>query len=212
VAIITKIELQKNRKGINVHLDGKFAFSLNSLVAFKTDLKKGQTLSEAQVARLLLDSDFQRFYDRCLDLISRRPHSESEIRRYLTRKIPDSLTKDDLVDQIVNRLTELHYLDDSAFADWWLNQRATFRPKSRLALKAELTDKGINPDLIKEKFTQLDPDDEYQQALAIAQKRIVRFHTLPPQQIRQKLTGYLARKGYNWDLITKILEEILKKK
>ncbi len=45
--------------------------------------------------------------------------------------------------RVIDYLSEMHYVDDEAFAEFWVDQRETFRPRSRLALRQELAQKGL---------------------------------------------------------------------
>ncbi len=50
---ISKIKLQKNKKRVNVYLDGKFAFGLVLDIFAKAGLKTGQELSEKEIENLI---------------------------------------------------------------------------------------------------------------------------------------------------------------
>ena len=83
---ITKIKAQKNKKRVNIYLDGKFAFGLDADNFLKANLKKGQELNQKQIDDLIFKNEFQKLFDRTLRLISRRPRSKKEIRDYLKIK------------------------------------------------------------------------------------------------------------------------------
>lgn len=144
---------------------------------------------------------FSALLDKTLRLISARPRSEKEILDYLQRKKIDQ----NLVTEIIQKLKSLRMLDDSAFAEWWIEQRATFRPKGKIALKVELKQKGIGKEIIDELIGNR--VDEFALAKQAAQKKIKLYRKLSPQEFRQKMTSFLAQRGFTWETIKKVLEE-----
>jgi hypothetical protein len=53
---------------------------------------------------------------------------------------------DEAVDAAIQRMQELGYLDDGAFARFWVESRQTGTPRSRRALAFELSRKGVGRD------------------------------------------------------------------
>jgi regulatory protein len=70
---------------------------------------------------------------------SRRAAVEDETRR----RLRNAGYRVDLVDAALDRLTELGYLDDAAFARTWVESRDRARPRSARALRDELRRKGV---------------------------------------------------------------------
>lgn len=195
---VTKIKAQKNQRRVNIYLDGKFAFGLDADNLLKAELEVGQELTEKQIRDLIFKNEFQKLYDRALKFISFRPRSEKEIRDYLKKKKAASR----LADEVVKKLQSLGQLDDQAFAAWWFEQRAAFRPRGKFALKAELRQKGISQAIIEKVLEQLDE-------LSLAQKAVVKkmkaYKKLGPREFRQKMTAFLARSGFSWETIREVL-------
>ena len=68
-----------------------------------------------------------------------RPRSADEVRR----RLRDAGYRADLVEGTLDRLTELGYLDDAAFARAWVESRDRTRPRGARALRDELRRKGV---------------------------------------------------------------------
>lgn len=68
-----------------------------------------------------------------------RPRSSVEVRRRLC----DAGYRADLVEGALERLTELGYLDDAAFARAWVESRDRARPRGARALRDELRRMGV---------------------------------------------------------------------
>lgn len=74
-----------------------------------------------------------------------RPRTRWEVERRLRRAGTDEATLTSTLD----RLTELGYLDDAAFARWWGEQRDRHRPRGRRLLEAELRQRGVPREVIE---------------------------------------------------------------
>ena len=51
--------------------------------------------------------------------------------------------------------------------------------------------------------------DEHSAALELARKRLPRLANLEPDVRKRRLSDYLARRGYGWDVIRPVLDEVL---
>jgi regulatory protein len=102
-------------------------------------------------------------------------------------------------------LKYLDFLDDRKFAVWWVEQRLAFRPKSKLSLKFELKGKGIDENLIKEVLFETKVD-EVKLAKDLIEKKRYKWEKLDNFEARRKMSEFLARKGFNWEIIRKILD------
>lgn len=72
-------------------------------------------------------------------LLEARPRTTSDLRTRLLR----SSWPPSLVEGAIERLTELGFLDDEAFARDWMESRDRGRPRGERALKIELRRKGV---------------------------------------------------------------------
>jgi regulatory protein len=200
MGVITALTVQKrNPDRINVFIDEKFAFGLATAVA--TMLKIGQTVSPELAAFLQRQDDVSKAKERAVQLISRRPRSVAEIERYLRNKDFD----DHVIEQAITRLQEVGLLDDDAFARYWVEQRDTFKPRSHLALRQELQQKGVNRAAIEAAVSDVDQTAAAQRA---AEKQARRYQHLSEDEFRNKLGGFLQRRGFNYEVIRQVTEEI----
>lgn len=143
----------------------------------------------------------------CYRYLTIRNRSEKEIRDYLTKK----KVSEEIIEQLVALLYEQKFLNDEAFARSWIVQRARFRPKGKMALKIELAQKGISKDIIEQVMSEDNEElpDELTQAKALIERRIVKVKDLPRQEIYQKVGGFLARRGFPWEISKKAIDSSL---
>ena len=195
---ITALKLQKtNKERVNVYLDGRYAFSLAAIEAAK--LRRGQLLSDQEIEDLLERDSFQKAYARALRFLSYRPRSEAEVRRYLQgKKVPPTIEA-----EVVERLTSAGLLDDQAFARYWVENRESFNPRGRHALRYELRQKGLGEKTIALALEDIDEEESAYRAL------ISRARRMPPldrRSFRKKLSSFLRRRGFSYEAISAAIE------
>ena len=198
---ITALEVQKrNQERVSVFLDGEFAFGLPMIEAAR--LRKGQILSDDEVTALRAIDDVARAVDRAVKLLARRPYSIAEIRQNLASHDIAPGT----IDAALAKLDRLGYVDDRAFAAYWIENRERFRPRSPRALRYELRQKGIANDVIQAALNAIDPHDS---AYRAAQDKVRRFQGLDRQTFRNKLGGFLARRGFGYDIVRDTVDQLI---
>ena len=125
---ITALTRQKrNPDRINVYLDGTFAFGLAAISA--VPLRVGQLLTQTEIDSLKGADLEEKAKEVALRFIEYRPRSTAETRQHLLKKeYPE-----DVVERVIERLTAVELLNDAAFANYWVEQRQTFKPRTQLA-------------------------------------------------------------------------------
>jgi regulatory protein len=196
---ITALTAQvKNPDRVSVFVDGEFACGLALEVA--AGLRVGQSITPAELAALERREEVHRARERAVGLLARRPRSANEISRQLRRHQHD----DEVIQLVIDDLTAAGLIDDDAFAAFWVEQRDTFRPRSRLALQQELNQKGLERDVVS---AALQGHDEIDAARRVARKQAARYSQLPEAEWRAKLTRYLMRHGYAYDVVSEVVGE-----
>jgi regulatory protein len=200
MARITALCPGKGRgKRMNVYLDGKYTFSLDNEVVAVRKLKVEQELSDEDIEVLSKADDFQRCLNAALHYISYRPRSENEVRDRLKRGKYDTETRE----AVITRLKEKGYIDDLAFARFWLDNRQSFSPRSRWLTRVELKQKGVAESIIDQLVGDIDDVDcAYQAALG----KINKISLSDYQTYRRRLGGYLKRRGFKYEIIKRTVE------
>jgi regulatory protein len=200
---ITAIEpQQKNPQRVNIYLDGAFAFGLARITAGW--MKVGLELSDEKIAALKDDDAHEMTYQKALHFLSYRPRSSYEVRKNLINRG----TPPPLVEETVTRLQRAGLVNDQEFAQAWVENRNTFRPRSRSALRMELRRKGLSDEVIQKVLDE--HVDEEALANIAAQKYGPRLAGLEWLDFRQKLSGYLARRGFSYTTISPVVSKVWK--
>lgn len=202
--IITKIKPQKNKKRVNIYLDGKFAFGLDLENIMKLGLKEDQELTKTEVKKIVEEAEFKKVYDKILKFATLRPRSEKEFKDWLRKHgVHKSLHK-----KLFNKLKRLDLLDDRKFTAWWIEQRKEFKPRGKKALYSELMKKGVDKKIIDEAISDA-KIDETKMAKELIEKKKYKWKKLVGFEKRKKMSSYLARKGFSWGIIREVVNEEL---
>lgn len=197
---ITALEVQqKNRERINVYLDEQFAFGLNQLDAAR--LRVGQVLSESEIEHLKTKDTSTQAFDKAVRFLAPRPRSRAEVRQQLTQKG----FQEGVIDEVITRLEGLNYLDDLAFARFWMQNRNEFNPRGAQAIRYELRQKGIDRTIIDEVLAEF---DSLELALRAAQKKMRSLRGKDSQTVRTQLGGFLTRRGFDYQTVRSVLEHV----
>ena len=205
---ITDIRPQKKHHTgeprFNIYLDGKFGFAVPAVALAKAGLAVGNQLSQQEIDELVKENEYLKVYDRVLNFISFRPRSEKEIKDWFKRKEVGEETQK----MIWEKLTHLGYINDEEFVKWWIDQRTTFRPVGKRVIEMELRQKGISPNLVSQYLSiSVSSSSELELAKKAAEKKIKLYKNLPPQEFKQKMSSFLARRGFSWETIEQVIDE-----
>jgi regulatory protein len=194
--LITAIEPQRRAGGrrSNVFLDGRYAFSLQDDLA--AALRVGQPLSADAAERLQQQDERARAVESALAFLSYRPRSEREVRDRLARKQLSA----DAIGHAIARLRQLGLLDDRAFAQYWVEQRQTHRPRGQRLLRQELLQKGIDRELgaaVLEASAEQEPAVEA--ACRAGRRRARTVQAADEREFSQRLGPFLLRRGFDYE-------------
>ncbi len=197
---ITALTVQKNNPNrVNVYLDGEFAFGLARITA--AWLKNGDELSDEKIARLLAEDSREWAYQQATLFLSYRARSEKEIRQNLRKHE----VSEEAIEETLERLRKAGLANDKDFAQAWVENRSTFRPRSKKALAIELRQKGLDNETIQASLSAV---DEEALAYETGSKRAARFAGMEWNEFRKKLSEFLARRGFSYSVIAPIVSKI----
>lgn len=207
---ITAIALQtRDKNRVNISVDGKYRFSLDAYQLVDLGVRVGLEYDETELIALEQESRFGKVYGRALEYCLMRPRSMREVRSYLHRKTQSMFDKSgelrtgvapEITARVFDRLTDKGYVDDTKFAQYWVDNRSLVKGVSFRKLISELRAKGVDSTIIEQVLNETDRNDCEEIQKIIAKKR-ARY----PDE--QKLTMYLARLGFGYDDIKKALNK-----
>ena len=148
---ITAIVMQqKNKKRVNLSLDGKFCCSLEAISVLKHNLQVGQQLELNDLESIQLDSEKNTAFDKAIKYLSIRMRSNKEMREYLQQKG----YLDVVVDWCMDKLLQYGYQDDDVFAKLYIQSKANKNGKYKLEF--ELKQLGVSQDIVDKHLKTVD--------------------------------------------------------
>ncbi|UUU25329.1 recombination regulator RecX [Streptomyces sp. DSM 40750] len=141
----------------------------------------------------------------CLRLLTGTPRTRKQLADALhKREIPE-----DVADEVLSRFEEVGLINDSAFADAWVESRHHGRGLARRALAQELRTKGVDSALIDEAVSQLDSEQEETTARELVVRKLRSTRGLDRDRRLRRLAGMLARKGYPEGMALRVVRQAL---
>ncbi len=202
---ITALEPQANNpERVNLFVDGRFMLGASAAIVLQMGLHVEEDISQEQLEQLRNEEAEQQAVDRAFNFLSYRPRSREEVRRYLLRK----QTAPEIIEAALARLDRLDFVNDRAFAGFWIENREQFSPRGSRALKNELRLKGVDREVVDE---LVDEEQDEQRALLAGRKKAISLARLPNidyATFRTRLGSFLLRRGFGYEVATRTVKAL----
>jgi len=203
---VTDLRIVNSRSGVTeVWLDGAPWERVQPDTVVLFHLKRGMNLNDNQLTEIRA-SNVRLLARQALARYSAlKVRSSRQGRDYLMRRGFD----EDVIDATIEDAAQRGWINDQDFADAFVRRRAAVRPAGPSRLRSELMAKGIDGDTAEDAIARYGPDPQSQRdrARAAALKRMAAWRgRYDAPALRQRLRDYLARQGYDSDLIREIVE------
>ncbi len=203
---ITKLVQSKKQNLVQIFIDEEFAASINKNTLVKFQLHQGLVITHDLWLEILNKDLFVKLYYAAIKQIASRPRTLREMQTYLKSKIKKLLLEenmqDKILDDIINKLIDEKYLDDSQFAKWLIDNRLSFKGKGRAELEAELYAKGVAREVINDVLSNQDFSSI--EVEIIKKDALKKFHVTNMPKDRKlalKISSYFLRRGFGYDKI-----------
>lgn len=205
MAIITKIEVQKkNQDRVNIYVNNEFFIAIYTELVYRFGLKKGIDIDEDKLKSLLKDEMYIKAKNKALNILSKSDQSEKKIREKLSYDFEESI-----IDKVIIFLKNNNFINDDILAQKIVNTNINLNKCGINKIKQNLYIKGINKNSIDEALSDVDYNIEFENAMYLAKKRYDRIKNEDNRKIYQKISQHLAYKGFNYDIIKRVLNKIL---
>jgi len=202
VAVVTKIEDQKNKKRVNIFVDDAFFCGLHKETAVIFGLKPGKEIDENKLQEALFESEVKMAFEKASEYLGLRMHTKKELFEKLLKKGYEKA----VINKAIEKLEEYHYVDDELFSKQFASQNNRY---SRRMLENKLKSKGVDAETAKSSILlSTDDENEYNLCLKHA-KSYVKGKDMSREGMYQKMIASLARKGFDFDLIKRVCKEVL---
>ncbi len=140
-----------------------------------------------------------------LNQLSMSPKTRAQLEKALAKKD----TPPDIAKTVLDRLAELGYVDDLAYAQMFIRSKTNTKHLARRAMSYELAKRGVPKDLIEEALLDITTEDEWEMARELVAKKLRTMKDLGQDVITRRLMGTLARKGYPGAIAGAVIREAL---
>ncbi|MCI0890827.1 MAG: RecX family transcriptional regulator [Chloroflexi bacterium] len=195
--IVTNIERKRGR--VRVFIDGEQALELSPNLAAERGIRPGRTVTSEELAELADEDARRRAMDTAFRLLAYGPRSVHELRNRLKRKSFEP----EIIARTVDRLKELGYVDDEAFARFWTESRRSSSPRSARLLASELRLKGIAPQVANEATSAIADDEAAYEA---ASGRLRSLRGLQYKTFRERLGRFLTSRGFDYGVARETID------
>ena len=205
---ITKLEKQKKAKQRwNIYVDGAFFCGLYE----DTILKFGTHVNEELTGKELEDiKDFDEYVyakNAAYHYLSYRIRTVSEIKKKLKEK---KISEKGII-KVLDLLDKQKLTDDAAFARAMIEERLRLKPVGRKVLRQKLFEKGVPKQIAEEALEKtFSGAGEKDFALQNFKKYFPKIKGKDFSEQKRKTFDFLARKGFDFDVINEIIREELK--
>ena len=140
----------------------------------------------------------------CLNALAVRAKSRGELAAQLKRRgIPFEVAS-----EVLDRLERSKLINDLDFARAWSKSRLSSKKISKRVLAQELRRKEVADDLIAIALDEISIEEEFDAALQLGQRKARSLQNYAEEVRERRITSALARKGYNYSIISRVLKEI----
>jgi regulatory protein len=204
---ITKIvEVRGRARRRVIFIDNIAAVRCTANLVTRMNLCAGQTLSDEQLNELHAGTHRQACFDQAIKFIQRRPLSSRDLATKLAARGFEAAMVRDVLDD----LARLGYLNDAQFAVSRATTAAQTRHHGPRRALAELAKAGINREVARRAVQEVfENTDTLAVARALAAKQAPRLRRLDAITARRRLAGMLARRGFEYETIRPVIDEVL---
>lgn len=202
---ITNLVFKKNGSAaVELWLDGEKFMICHLDLVLTFHLDKGMKLSAETLTSLIKAQKVIEAWQDALRFVHVRSRSRLEIERRLIQKGHDP----EVIKGTILRLSRDYGINDAVFAQDYFERHRDNMGTRRL--KQELSRLGISRDIIDEVLSKEDPesrfDSELENALEIARRKALQSEGVDVRKIGLRVAGLLERKGYDMNVIRRVLD------
>lgn len=185
-----------------IYLDGQFAFILYKGELRQFHIKEGQELSSETYHHIMTQILPRRAKLRSMNLLQ----SKAYTRKQLEDKLKQGEYPQECIEEALAYVESYGYIDDERYARDFIEYQ--IQNKSRNRIEMDLMKKGISKEIVQKAFESLQElgveQDEMELIVKLLKKKKYNANTATMQE-QQKMYGFLYRKGFHSDVISRAL-------
>jgi len=142
-----------------------------------------------------------------LYLLELRDRTEGEIREKMGRKEYEPAE----IEKAIDFLKDKDFIDDERFVKRYIENKQSFGTVGKYKIRQKLMLLHLDNALIEENLTEINPEAEYERANESAQNYLS-HHQVSKEKMYEKVGRHLVSRGYEYDIVKRVLGEIIQRK
>lgn len=202
---ITSIEVQKrNTNRVNVYVDEVFTFACDAELIYKQGIQKGSLIDVESIKEIVKEDEFIKCKNSALRTVEKTYKTEKELKD----KLKERGFEEDTIKRTLDFLKEYNLLNDEKYAEMYIKDR--LRTQGRNKIKYALIRKGISEEVLLDKLSNIDQEDENDTAFKLAEKKynMLKKKESDKYKLSQKLFRFLLSKGYDYDCCNSVVRRL----
>ena len=184
---------------MHISVDGEYKFTVDADFWYLSGYSDGDELDEDALTELEARIKARRCFNRALNILARREHSEKELFDKLSRA--DGA---DAAAAAVERVKQLGYLDDSRYAKLLANELSERKGMSERGILQELLRRGVARETAEEALGETELDEHDKIELLLNGKYRSR---LSDEKGRRQVMNALLRLGYSYSQVRSAMKD-----
>lgn len=200
-----KIEkFKKLKDGVyELKLDNENIIFTYEEVILKFELLINREIDNKKLKEIEKLNDYYKCYYTAIKSIKKKSYSRKE----LFKKLKDEF-EEYLVNEVLDNIEKLGYIDDKSFANSYINRQITTTNHGPIRIVRDLEDKGIDKKIIEQEMNAYTDDIEKEKIKKLVTKGVNSNHTKGNNFILRKLKNDLVYQGFNIELVESELSKI----
>ena len=196
-------EIRDVRGLIYIYMDGTLAFRVAKCHFARKPLRIGEEIEQDEYLDSMAALQMNDAYEAALTSLDFSERTSDELLRSLLRR---GFVRP-AAEAAVQRLIESGIVDDARYANR-IAENAAHKNIGKYALRRKLMSKGISEDEVETALENLHPEQQKAAARETAAKYLRKYEDLPRREARAKLSQALARRGFSWEVVSSVVEEL----
>lgn len=199
--IITNIKKQKlNESRFNIYIDSKFCFSASGEDIIKYSITEDMEIDGDELENLIKKCEETTAYNYALILLNNKDYTSKDIKNKLKLKHYSEQT----INSVLSKLQLYDFINDERYAKRYVDYSLSIKKSGKNKILFDLKNRGIkNSDIDS---IEIDEEVQYLNAYNLALKKVNSIKDNPKKE--EKVFRYLLSKGYDFDLIKKVLNKV----
>jgi regulatory protein len=178
--------------------------SVHEDVIVALELRPGMALTQELAGAIAREQEASEAFQTALKLLGVHPRSRSQLAAALRKRTTTGAPRfsPEATESALEKLENLGLVNDETYAQHLAQSLIRRKSLGRTGLRYQLRAQGIAADVVERAVEDsLEGNDESQRAAQALQKRLPRWEGLPAPERRAKAYQYLARLGFDSDVI-----------